>query len=145
MADYSWVDINSGGLKKAICMVAEKYNNGEEPTKEEIGNILHKTTQRSGLKNAPIMLNAVNEMAKVFDTSLKLFCKVLKKTADGDVTYNYDTIGNCAVVDKNMCVGISNNVPTVADFESLNGTGSFEMKAVLNLSDGKIYTKPVMA
>ena len=145
MTDYSWVDINSTGLRKAICMIAEKYSEGKMVTDEEVGRILHKTTQRSGLKNAPIMLNAINEMGRTFDKNLKMFCKILEKTKTGEASYKYDALTNCAVVDDKVCIGISNQIPTPTDFESMNGSGNFELYTVLNLSDGKMYRKPILS
>lgn len=146
MKDYTWVDINSTGLRNAICMIAEKYHNGEEPTNEEVGVILHKTTQRSGLKKATVMIDAVKEMAKVYETCLRIFSKISGKNGEGLPTYKYDAQLNCArFVEVGLCVGISNSIPTVRDFESLNKCEESRVHVILNLRDGKMYAKPVMA
>lgn len=146
MVDYRWVDINSTGLRKAICMVAEMFHNGEEPTYEEIGVILHKTTQRSGLKNAPIMLESVKEMGKVYESSLRRFSEIAKKNGATIAKYEYCAELNCARFgDDGMYIGISNSIPTARDFESLSNCRHNTLLTVLNLCDGVIYKKPVMA
>lgn len=146
MVDFTWVDINSTGLRKAICMLAEKYHNGEELTNEKVGDVLHKTTQRSALKNAPIMLESIREMAKKYETSLNLFCTTASENGLGQLHYKYESELNCAKFgESGMFVGVSNSVPTVRDFESLKQCSPDEMVTILNLCDGQLYKKPEMA
>lgn len=144
MTDYKWVDINSTGLRKAIVMVAERFHNGDDVTNEEIGMILHKTTQRSGLKNAPIMIASIKEMARVYESRMRLFSKISDKDGLGAI-YKYDTKTNCVqFIDSNLCIGISNSVPTSKDFESISDCSTESILTILNLCDGKLYKKPVM-
>lgn len=143
MIDYTWIDINSTGLRKAIVMIAELFHEGFEPTNEEVGEILHKTTQRSGLKNAPIMLESVKEISKQYEIGLRKFCAFSRAKGIELPAYTYQADMNCAEFgETGLCIGVSNSIPTDKDFESLSNCKQNEIFTILNLCDGKIYNKP---
>ena len=140
--DYSWVDLNVPGIRKAICMLAEKKHEDENISEEDVGNALHKTTQRSGLMRAPAMIKAIQAMAEILDENVQSFCKMIENTNKQKSSYKYDLVTDCVVINEDFCISFNNCNPTQRDFDRVKRAGEYTQYGVMDLQEATIFGAP---
>lgn len=104
---FGWLKLNDG-LRSAIYKTTKSLWLSQDISKADVGVILAKECNRSGLKNATAMQDTVLEMSRSY----------LKRLKGVSNTIEFDDNSKTFLVNGTSRIGFVNEWPTVVDWDS---------------------------
>lgn len=104
---FKWLKLNKG-LTSALYKTTKSLSLSQNVSRTDIGEILAKECNRSGLRNATATQDTVLEMAKAY----------LKRLQGVSNTIEFDDVSQTFLVNGNSRIGVVNEWPTAVDWES---------------------------